>query len=192
MLSYAITDPAYYGSDPETLTRHLRRLLSGRRVDLVCLRDKRTDRYGELAEAFCALMPEFPDTRFLLHTDWRLAKGLGAFGVHLPTAAIDEIPRAKEAGLWVVASTHSLEEARRARRLGADAVTFGPVFATPGKGAPQGLEKLKEIRDRISIKTIALGGILSREQIDAVAETGADGFASIRYFANIPEGNETI
>jgi len=35
MLSYAITDPAYYGSDPETLTLRLRRLLSSRRVDLV-------------------------------------------------------------------------------------------------------------------------------------------------------------
>jgi thiamine-phosphate pyrophosphorylase len=158
---------------------------------MICLRDKSGADYPDLAENFCRLQSEFPGTRFLLHTDWRLARDLGAYGVHLPGNAFDAIAPAKAAGLWTVVSTHSEEEIREAKRLGADAVTFSPIFETPGKGAPRGLEKLKEIKDRISITLIALGGIVTPEQIDAVKRAGADGFASIRLFANILEGNES-
>ncbi len=35
---------------------------------------------------------------------------------------------------------------------------------------------------RYNVKIIALGGIVSKKEIDQVEETGAYGFASIRYF----------
>ena len=183
MIRYAITDPHLYGRTPGEISAQVGRILEAGGVDMICLRDKSATDYEALARAFLALAPGFCETRFLLHTDAALAQRLGAFGVHLPSRALDAVAEAKSRGLWTVVSTHSLDEALRAQRLGADAVTFSPVFDSPGKGPAQGLEKLKEIKDKISIKLIALGGIVSRAQIEAVEAAGADGFASIRYFA---------
>jgi len=182
MLRYAITDPKYYSSDPNTLLQTLKKVLSSNKVDMVTLRDKNTDRYEELAKSFISIESNYPLTKFLLHTDYELAQSLGAFGIHLPSSSLDKISEAKSKGLWVIVSTHSLEEAVFAQNKGADAVTYSPIFETPGKGKPKGLEKLKEIKGKIIIKLFALGGIITQSQIDAVKDAGADGFASIRYF----------
>jgi len=71
-----------------------------------------------------------------------------------------------------------------AKQSGADAITYSPVFDSPGKGEPKGLEDLKELVAKINIPVFALGGILSEDQIHQVAECGAYGFASIRYFVS--------
>lgn len=118
----------------------------------------------------------------LLHADYRLAHALGADGVHLTSMQFDEIADAKKLGLYVIISTHTHDEALLAESLGADAITYSPVFASPNKGKPKGLEDLKEIVDKIRIPIFALGGILTEGQISAVEKCGAYGFASIRYF----------
>ncbi len=41
----------------------------------------------------------------------------------------------------------------------ADFITFSPVFHTPSKGKPQGIEKLKEVKESVKCKVFALGGI---------------------------------
>ena len=183
MIRYAITDPVYYGHSPESLEKSLKKVLAKGGIDRICLRDKTTDEYDMLARAFLSLKPFYPHIAFYLHGSIDSALDLGADGLHLPSHRLEEIREAAEAGLAVTASTHTLEEALAAQRAGAEAITFSPIFETPGKGPAVGLEKLKEIRDKISIKIIALGGIVTPEQIDAVCRAGADGFASIRYFA---------
>ncbi|WP_456383806.1 thiamine phosphate synthase [Hydrogenimonas sp.] len=182
ILRYAITDPSHYTSEPSTLKERLVSTLSSMPIDLICLRDKQARNYPELARSFLSLRSDFPDVKFLLHTDVELAFTLEADGIHLPSHAFEKIGTARERKLWTIVSTHTLHEAEKAEREGADAVTFSPVFDTPGKGPARGLEKLKEIRDKISIKLFALGGIVTEEQIEAVERVGADGFASIRYF----------
>ncbi|WP_201353034.1 thiamine phosphate synthase [Hydrogenimonas urashimensis] len=182
ILRYAITDPAYYTSDPAELRRRVRTMLAQHGAHMVCLRDKECHDYHLLAEAFLSLKPEFPGTKFLLHTDFALAERLEADGVHLPSGRIDDVTEVKKRGLWCIVSTHTPEEITLCEKKGADAVTYSPIFATPGKGEPKGLEKLKEIKDKISLKLFALGGIVSIEQVKAVERAGADGFASIRYF----------
>ncbi len=182
ILRYAITDPAYYGSDPFSLKSSADRILSNSKVDLICLRDKKNPDYKLLAKAFMDLKPMFPKTLFFLHSDIDAALELGADGIHLPSKMIEQIGRSCDAGLKVIVSTHSFKEIKRAEENGAYGVTYGPVFETPGKGEPKGLEKLKEITGKISINIFALGGIVSNEQIEAVERAGADGFASIRYF----------
>lgn len=182
MLHYAITNPKYYSSDTKTLLQTLQKVLSQKRVDMISLRDKETDRYEELAKSFLSIKSKFPSTKFLLHTDYKIASDLGAFGVHLPSSSLDKISNAKSKGLWVIASTHSLEKALLAQNEGADAITYSPIFETPGKGEPKGLEKLKVIKGKITIKLFALGGIVTQSHIDAVKDAGADGFASIRFF----------
>jgi len=118
----------------------------------------------------------------MLHGDVTLASELQAYGVHLTSQQFDEIGRAKASGLFVVISCHTEAEIVEAQRRGADAVTYSPVFSSPGKGEPKGLEDLNEIVAKISLPIIALGGITTPEQVEAVEKSGAYGFASIRYF----------
>jgi thiamine-phosphate pyrophosphorylase len=81
-------------------------------------------------------------------------------------------------------SCHSLESARAAWSGGADYVFFGPVFATPSKagfGAPQGIERLREVCASMEIPVLAIGGV-NLENARACLEAGAAGIAAIRLF----------
>ncbi len=175
--SYLITDPKLFGESAEALERSLSLAIAEHSPDFICLRDKSSTRYAELADQFLKIPGSH---KALLHGDVDLAVTLGAYGVHLSSLQFDEIARAKEAGLYVIASTHSFEEALAAKE--ADAITYSPIFHSPGKGIPKGLEDLKEITGKINTKIFALGGITTQEQIQQVETCGVYGFASIRYF----------
>ena len=78
-------------------------------------------------------------------------------------------------------SIHAAQEGLTARSDGADFVTFGPVFTTPGKGDPQGLESLRSVCKLLDpFPVIALGGIDESNYRDVI-ENGAAGFAAIRF-----------
>ena len=175
--SYLITDPKLFGDTAETLRTTLSLAIAEHSPDLVCLRDKSSKKYADLAEVFLKIPGKH---KALLHGDVDLAITLEAYGVHLSSLQFDEITRAKEAGLYVIASTHSYEEALAARE--ADAITYSPIFHSPNKGIPTGLEDLKEITGKIDTNIFALGGITSKEEIKQVETCGVYGFASIRYF----------
>ncbi|PAF45301.1 thiamine phosphate synthase [Helicobacter sp. 11S02629-2] len=81
----------------------------------------------------------------------------------------------------VICSTHDEDTALKALRLGANFVTLSPLFTTPNKGAPKGVEYFKNLPLELKSKTIALGGIDS-SNIDLVKSLGVAGFAAIRYF----------
>ena len=79
------------------------------------------------------------------------------------------------------ASTHSLDEALEAQQRGADFVLFGPVYFTPSKavyGAPQGLDKLKKIVEKISTPVYAIGGI-KLDHVPDLRRVGVFGLALI-------------
>lgn len=79
-------------------------------------------------------------------------------------------------------STHSLDEIRIAADLGADFVTYGPIYETPAKvkyGPPRGIEALRDAcRDTLSLPIYALGGINQANQ-QQVLSAGAAGIALI-------------
>jgi thiamine-phosphate pyrophosphorylase len=178
MLSYAITDASTlnFASLEEDLQRF------AKRADMILYRDKQNTHYTDNAKKFIDTAKRYDFDKILLHNDFILADTLKADGVHFSSDNSNKIPLAKQAGLFVILSTHTLQEAQRAEALGADMITFSPVFDTPGKGAPVGLDKLSEVVSSVSIPVIALGGILTEEQIKACENAGAEGFASIRYF----------
>ncbi|HZF70299.1 thiamine phosphate synthase [Sulfuricurvum sp.] len=182
MKHYLITDPSFYGNMPEALEASLDVIYSHTLPDFALFRDKQTTHYRDLAQTFVSVSRSYRISRVLLHGDYILAHELGADGVHFTSTQFDEITEAKALGLYVVISTHTYEEALKAQDLGADAITYSPIFASPNKGEPKGLEDLKEIVDKISIPIFALGGITTDEQINAVEKCGVFGFASIRYF----------
>ena len=179
--SYLITDPFFYSQNLESFTHNLTQAILYKKPDFALLRDKTLSDYPSFAKHFRDTLEPL-QVKSILHTDVKLAKDLGVFGVHLPFGYKDEISNAKKEGLYVICSTHSKDEAIKAQELGADAITYSPIFATPGKGRPVGLEKLKEIIGILSIDIFALGGIVTKSHIDACAQAGATGFASIRYF----------
>ncbi|MDY0117717.1 MAG: thiamine phosphate synthase, partial [Sulfurimonadaceae bacterium] len=65
---------------------------------------------------------------------------------------------------------------------GADAITYSPIFETPNKGEPKGIEALQHVIKKYPIKIFALGGIVESSHVIDVEKSGAYGFASIRYF----------
>ena len=182
MNSYLITDPAFYGTTTEALKANLSSVILRHHPDFICFRDKQSSDYAALAAAFLQVCKEHGSTKALLHSDWKLAARLGACGVHLTSQQFEQIEAAKKAGLYVVVSTHSEGEILLAEKKGADAVTYSPVFPSPGKGNPLGLEDLKERVAKIAINIFALGGIVTPAQVNEVERTGCYGFASIRYF----------
>jgi thiamine-phosphate pyrophosphorylase len=179
---YLITDPVFYTSNPTEVVQKLLHVKAKYQPDYICLRDKLTSDYASVAKAIVKAKIQDEKTKLYLHTDFKLAHELGCDGVHLPSHAFDQIEKAKALGLEVIVSTHTFKDADEAQNKGADAITFSPIFATPNKGQPLGLEKLKEINDRIRVKCFALGGIINMEQVKACEEVGVYGFASIRFF----------
>ena len=73
-------------------------------------------------------------------------------------------------------STSSVDMARRAQQQQADYVGFGPVYPTTTKetaASPRGVERLRDILEKIDVPLVALGGISDRN-ISEVVAAGAD------------------
>ena len=145
-------------------------------------RDKTNSEYDKNAQEFIKECFKFKNLKSFLHQKIDLAKELKATGVHLSSQQFDDIKYAKSLGLEVIISTHTHDEVLKAQKLGADAVVYGPVFSTPGKGAAKGIEDLKELVCKSTIKIFGLGGIIDKSNIEMIESTQAYGFASIRYF----------
>lgn len=73
---------------------------------------------------------------------------------------------------------HSLEEALQAEKEDADYVLFGHVFETDCKQGldGRGVSLLSEIKQRISIPVIAIGG-MTPARLREVKQAGSDGIA---------------
>ena len=179
MIAYAITDPSTLNF--QTLEQDLKNNFA-QKAEMIVYRDKFTTTYSSNAKQFLLEAKKYNFSKILLHTDYKLAHKLGADGVHLSSTQFDKIAEAKALGLFVIISTHTIEEALKAQKLGVDMLTFSPIFTTPNKGEPKGLEELKKLVEQLSIPVIALGGIVTQEQIDLCVKSGVEGFASIRYF----------
>ena len=116
-----------------------------------------------------------------------VAAAAGADGVHLPEAALPaDAVRSVFPDLLIGVSTHSLASARSAVAAGADYILFGPIFETPGKGQPTGLDMLSDIcRELGTFPVLALGGI-DDTNCSGVVAAGASGIGAIRSL-NDPE-----
>lgn len=111
-----------------------------------------------------------------------IALAIGAAGIHLgkkslPPAVVRPL---LAPGQLIGSSVHSLEEAVRAARAGADYLTYGNVFATeshPGVPA-KGVAVLQAIVEAVVVPVLAIGGITADNVADVLA-TGCAGIAVI-------------
>lgn len=182
MQKYLITSREFYGDTSGEFCSNLCKQIENHRPDLVLYRDKGAQNYEEIATAFVTECKKLENVKSFLHQDSALAKKLGASGVHLTSGQFDMIAEAKKMGLLVIVSTHTHEEVLTAQMFGADAVTYSPIFASPNKGEPKGVDDLRELVRLCDINIFALGGIVTKEHIAMIEQTKAYGFASIRYF----------
>ena len=183
MLKYLITDPKYYTNDKKKFKKILINVLNKQQIDIACFRDKESSNFKDLAKIFIKICKEKDIKKILLNGDYLLAHKLNASGVHLTSTQFDDILKAKELGLYVIISCHTFEDIQKAIDYQADAVTYSPIFETPNKGLPKGIETLKEVINKYpNINIIALGGIINDEQIEQISKMKAYGIASIRYF----------
>ena len=180
--SYLITDPLYYSDNKTALVTKLTEVYNLHEISFSCFRDKTSLNFKELAQAFLDTSRKKAIPKVLINTNLDLAIELGFDGIHLNSGQFHEIIRAKEHKLYTIISTHTPKEVHEALRLGADGVTFSPIFDTPNKGEAKGIAQLKAIADKYPNKIIALGGIISQEQINQIESLPLLGFASIRFF----------
>jgi thiamine-phosphate pyrophosphorylase len=182
---YLITSREFYTDTPAVFRNILHKQFKIHMPDYALYRDKANPNYATVASHFVEVCNQFEGVKSFIHQHVELAKELNATGVHLTSTQFSEIEHAKSLGLEVIISTHSLEEVLKAQTLGANAVTYSPIFSSPNKGEPKGIDDLKEILRKCEIKVFALGGIVEPWHVEMVEKTTAYGFASIRKFIQV-------
>jgi thiamine-phosphate pyrophosphorylase len=129
-------------------------------------------RLRKLTESFNAV--------FIVNDHADIALSVDADGVHLgqEDLPIREARKIMGKNKTIGISTHKLEQAIDAEKEGADYIGFGPVFHTKTKdaGSPKGTEMLRDIKSKVHIPVVAIGGI-SPENIKSVLDTGVDAVA---------------
>lgn len=124
----------------------------------------------------------------LINGDVDLARECGSDGVHLPESGLS--PRAARlqlgAAAWLGVSCHDSAGLARAADGGASYATLSPVFESPGKGAPLGLERFSEWSGAARLPVIALGGVTA-ESAAQLRAAGAAGVAVIRSVLGAPD-----
>ena len=126
---------------------------------------------------------------FIVNDDLTLAKELDADGVHLGQDDGDIAGARALLGPDKVIgrSTHTLDEALRAERDGADYIGFGAMYPTGSKVVSHlpGVEGLASIRASVKIPIVAIGGI-SVGNACRVIDAGADALAVISSVLSSP------
>jgi thiamine-phosphate pyrophosphorylase len=176
---FAITDRKQFKYDFETQIKRM--LDNGIRLFQLREKDLNSEELFNLAKKMKVLLEPY-DAKFVVNDRLDIAILTGAIGVHLPEKSIPirEI-KSKFPSIIVGKSCHSLEQAKKAEDEGADYIYFSPIFDVPNKGKGVGIEKLKEVCQKVKIPVYALGGI-NETNINQVLEAGAYGIAGIRLF----------
>ncbi len=90
------------------------------------------------------------------------------------------LPKGRSITRFIGVSTHSLKEAIKAEKEGADYIGIGPIFPTPSKPELKqiGLNPVRQVRKKVNIPFFAIGGI-DQENVAEVIRAGAERVAVI-------------
>lgn len=180
--SYLITDCNLYPKEKKEFCSFYHSILDSHKVDFACFRDKSNVYNPHLLESFLELNLRY-NIKSLINSNYNLALEFGFDGLHCNSSQMSLIKQAKKKNLLVFFSGHSENDIRDSSLQGADAVTISPIFHSPNKGVSLGVETLEQITlSNPNTNIIALGGIVSAEQIKQISHLPIFGFASIRYF----------
>ena len=133
----------------------------------------------------------------VINDHWQLALRAGARALHLgqedllalTPADHAQLRAAREQGVMLGLSSHSLWELCRAAALLPDLIACGPVWPTTTKDMPwlpQGLDNLAWWAHMAPAPVVGIGGVLAPEQLRSVAEAGAAGGCVVRGLGEDP------
>jgi 8-oxo-dGTP diphosphatase len=175
---YAITRAAELG--PAELLRRLEQALAGG-LRLLQVREKELGE-KELRDLAARVIERARahGARVLVNGNLKLARELGADGVHLPSAQLKETRLRPDLAL-VGASCHDADELARAQALGADFVVLGPVAPTPTHPGAAGLgwARFAALLKDCPLPVYALGG-LKPADLETAWRHGAHGISMMR------------
>jgi thiamine-phosphate pyrophosphorylase len=154
------------------------------KISLIQIREKQLPalKIFELVSE-CVKITQTSETKLLVNDRADIALAAGADGVHLTLTSIScVIIRRKFPENFIIGvSAHNFKEASEAKSQNADFITFSPIFGTPEKGEPKGLDELSKVCKKLDpFPVIALGGI-DETNYASVLDNGARGFAAIRF-----------
>jgi thiamine-phosphate pyrophosphorylase len=180
---YGFVDTAYLaGRKAEDVAR----MLVEGGADIIQLRAKKEAREQIVAMARAIRAITRPAEVPLIINDYPvIANEVDADGVHLGQEDLQEHAFAATRtllgpGRIIGISTHSLEQALAAERMGADYIGVGPVFPTdtkPGRPAV-GLELIRQVAASIHIPFVCIGGI-NPGNLDRVRAAGGQWVAVV-------------
>jgi thiamine-phosphate pyrophosphorylase len=151
-------------------------------VELIQYRNKiaTSRQYLETSQSLSAFL-HARGARFIVNDRADIAAIAAADGVHVGQEDLGVESAREVCGpqRWVGASTHNLEQVRRAADTSADYIAVGPVFPTKTKENPEpvvGTQLIRAARAITSKPLVAIGGI-TVERADEVLAAGADSLA---------------
>ena len=180
LLLYAVTDRAWLGE--LTLAQQVEASLRGG-ATMVQLREKHLDRAAFRSEALeLGALCRRCHVPFLVNDDVELALEAGADGVHVGQEDLEAGQARARLGpdRLLGVSAHTVEQALRAQRAGADYLGVGAVFPTGTKGdaGVLSLDTLRDICAAVDIPVVAIGGI-GGHNIHKLAGCGVCGVAVV-------------
>ena len=180
MILYAITDRKWTGK--ETLLQQVKEAIEGG-ATCIQLREKHItdDEFLKEAEAMAMLCREYR-VPLIINDNVGIAVKSKADGVHLGQDDMNpkEARELAERDLIIGVTVHSVREAVKAEKEGADYLGAGAVFSSSTKEntVPMSYETLRDICKAVSIPVVAIGGI-TKFNMMSLAGSGISGVALV-------------
>lgn len=146
----------------------------------------------------CQRAADAAGVTLFVNDHWQAALDAGARALHLgqedllALSATDRqrLQQARDGGVRLGLSSHSVWELCRAAALAPDYIACGPIWPTTTKDMPwnpQGLDNLAWWVRMSPAPVVGIGGILSPDQMRAVAAAGAGGGCVVRGLGDTPD-----
>ena len=120
----------------------------------------------------------------LLIDNWTdIAIAVNADGVHIgqKDISVEKARRILGNDKIIGLTVHNVEEAIKAEKLGVNYIGLAPIFKTDTKedsGIPCGIEMIEQVRKKVGLPIIAVGGIDKNNVVDVI-KRGADGVVAV-------------
>ncbi|BDQ27175.1 thiamine phosphate synthase [Helicobacter heilmannii] len=186
--SYFISPKSWQALGVKEFEAHLMRVFRAHPPNFACLRQAGSAPFSpDVCAVFVRLCVAFKVVALINcktpSASLESALEFGFSGVHLKSHVLDFAPKIPK-HLQIFYSAHSIDEVQEALDCSVHFCTLSPIFATPNKPPPLGLDYFNALSPALKARVFALGGITTPRHIELVKNLHLKGFASIRYFLN--------
>lgn len=160
-------------------------------VDSIILREKdfSEDEYFLLASEVKKICDKY-GKKLIIHNFIDVAKKLGIKNIQLPFSKFISLNNLHDDFESIGTSVHSVEDAVKAEKAGADYIIAGHIFATDCKKglAPRGIEFLKDVCNSVKIPVYAIGGI-DNNSVAEIRNVNCDNFSGVCVMSALMKSN---